>query len=138
MKIDLLERREIDVSYLKADCGVRYWEDAEVNGVEDTEGDLIPCRNGDSWAPVINLDTGVIEGWPQGTKAKVHYKVCDAGVYTLLDANMNPVKKISDYVPGMLSPGGCGYGDYVIMNIDASGKIDNWAADLDPFERDED
>lgn len=134
MKIEMITRSEVDVAYLKADCGVRYWEDAEVNGVEDTEGDLIPCRSGDGWIPVIDLDTGKIQGWPEGTTAKIHYKVCDAGIYTLLDAEMNPVKKIDGYVPGMLSPGGSGYGDYVIMDIGPDGVIDKWAADLEPFE----
>ena len=32
----------VPVKYLRAECGVRYWEDATVNGVEDTDGKLIP------------------------------------------------------------------------------------------------
>ncbi|MDH7801304.1 MULTISPECIES: hypothetical protein [unclassified Rhizobium] len=124
------------VRYLKADCGVRYWEDAEVNGVEDEDGN-IPCRNGDSWQPVIDLNTGKIEGWPEGTTADLHYKVCDAGVYTLLDENREAVKQIDGYVPKIMCPGGSGYGDYVIMKIGADGLIDNFNLDLGPFEVDE-
>lgn len=124
------------VRYLKADCGVRYWEDAEVNGVEDEEGN-IPCRNGASWQPVIDLDTGKIEGWPEGTTADLHYKVCDAGVYTLLDENRETVKQIDGYVPSIMCPEGNGYGDYVIMKIGGDGKIANWVPDLSDFEGDQ-
>ncbi|WCK26618.1 hypothetical protein [Agrobacterium pusense] len=121
------------VRYQKADCGVRYWEDAEVNGVEDEEGN-IPFRNGDSWQPVIDIDTGKIEGWPEGTTADLHYKVCDAGVYTLLNDNRETVKQIDGYVPSIMCPEGNGYGDYVIMKIDGDGKIANWVPDLSDFE----
>lgn len=124
------------VRYLKADCGVRYWEDAEVNGVEDEDG-KIPCRNGDSWQPVIDLDTGKIEGWPEGITADLHYKVCDEGVYTLLDENRETVKQIDGYVPKIMCPGGAGYGDYVIMKIGPDGAIENFHVDLEPFEGDE-
>ena len=48
MKIILKIEKEFDVKYLKAKVGVRYWEDSRVDGVEDEDGDLIPCREGDS------------------------------------------------------------------------------------------
>ena len=85
--LTLMRPVEVSVVFLKAECGVRYWEDAEVNGKqEDDDNPTIPCRTGDSWCPVIALDTGKIEGWPEGVTAKTHYKVCDAGRYSLLDA----------------------------------------------------
>lgn len=120
--------------FLQADCGVRYWEDAEVNGVDDEDGKLIPFRVGDGWRPLIELDTGRIIDWPAGTTARVHYKVCDAGIYTLLDADRNELRKIEGYVPAMLSPGGSGFGDYVIMDIAQDGVIANWKVDLSYFE----
>lgn len=122
-----------DSVYLQAECGVRYWEDAEVNGVEDETGDLIPCRSGDSWCPTIVLATGTIEGWPAGVTADIHYKVCDDGRYTLLDANHEKVCTLDGYVPKMMCPGGSGYGDYVIMTVGPDGKIGNWHADLSAF-----
>lgn len=125
------------VKYLRAECDVRYWEDATVNGVEDEDGSLIPCREGSMWRPLIDLGTGVIQGWPEGTVAKIHYKVCDAGVYSLLDDSGETVIKIDGYVPAMMSPADSGYGDYVIMNVDATGQIDGWKVDLSPFEQDE-
>lgn len=127
---------EIPVRYLHARCNVRFWEDAEVDGVEDTEGKLIPCRKGDNWDVIIDLETGIIENWKKGIKAKVHYKVCDAGVYTLLNENREEVSEINGYVPRIMSPGDNGYGDYVIMEIDSDGKIKDWKVELAAFEGD--
>jgi hypothetical protein len=33
---------ENPVKFLRAECGVRYWEDAKVNGMADGDGDMIP------------------------------------------------------------------------------------------------
>jgi hypothetical protein len=130
----------VPVKYLRALCDVRYWEDTKVNGIEDTNGDLIPCRDsdlhGDYWGPVIDLETGTIQDWPIGTTADVHYKVCDAGIYQLLDADKNVVKEIDGYVIKMMCPKDNGYGDYVIMKIDENGVIDGWKVNLSPFEND--
>jgi hypothetical protein len=57
----------------------RYWEDTEVNGTQDFDGDLIPFGDGRIWEPVIDLDAGSIVDWPENTTAKIHYKVCDEG-----------------------------------------------------------
>lgn len=132
--LTVTQKVEKDVRYLKVEAGVRYWEDATVNGVEDEDGTLIPCRVGDIWCPVINLSAGEIEDWPAGVVASTYYKVCDAGVYTLLDADRNQVCQIEGYVPGIMCPGGAGYGDYIIMQIDESGRIANWSVPLDEFE----
>lgn len=131
--IELTQKVTKEVKYLSADCGVRYWEDGEVNGVEDTDGKLIPLRVKDAWCPTIDLETGVIQEWPQGTTADVHYKVCDAGIYKLLDGEKSVVATIDGYVPSMMCPGGNGYGDYVIMSIGPDGKIADWEIDLDEF-----
>jgi len=131
--IEITETKKTAVAFLKVEAGVRYWEDGEVNGISDDDGDLIPCRNGDFWEPVIDLATGTIEGWPEGTTASVHYKVCDAGRYTLLDAERHEVKIRDGYVPAIMWPGGEGYGDCIIMKIDGAGKIENWRADLSDF-----
>lgn len=132
-QIDIVETRRVEVTHLKAECGVRYWEDATVDGVEDADGALIPCRVGGTWAPVIELATGRIKDWPEGKAAKLHYKVCDDGRYALLDASGAEVVAIDGYVPKLMCPGGSGYGDYVIMTIDASGQIEGWHPNLSPF-----
>lgn len=128
---------DMPVKYLSVDAEVRYWEDARVNGVEDEEGDLIPCVYDGTWCPLINLETGVIENWESGKAADIHYKVCDAGIYTLLDENKETVIRKDGYVPSILSPGGSGYGDYIIMKVDENGKIENWKVNLDYFEKDD-
>lgn len=134
--IILTTSKEMPVKYLEAQCDVRYWEDATVDGVEDEDGTLIPCRKGDTWNPVIDLESGAIEGWPKGVVAKVHYKVCDDGRYTLLNQDKSEVAMVDGYVIGMMCPEGGGYGDYVIMKIDENGQIKNWSVNLRPFEED--
>ena len=130
--------REVDATLLKVEAGVRYWEDGLVNGVTDEDGDLVPCRQESVWCPTIELDTGIIRDWPEGVEADVHYKVCDDGAYSLIGEDGEVLKRIDGYVPGMLSPGGDGYGDYIIMSIDGAGRIEGWCADLDDFESDRD
>lgn len=144
----LKETKSVPVKYIRARCGVRYWEDAEVNGEQDSDGSRIPCREGTAadndnlgggnWRPTIDLDTGKIEGWPPGTTASIHYKVCDDGDYELLDAERNVVAKIDGYVPSLMCPEGEGYGDYVIMEIASDGSIAKWRADLSEFEKTDD
>ena len=137
---------KVPVKYLRARCGVRYWEDATVNGERDDDGSRIPCRTPaydrkkrrDVWCPTIELDTGKILNWPEGTTAAIHYKVCDDGDYALLDADFGMVRSIDGYVPDIMCPGGPGYGDYVIMHIGADGVIANWRVRLADFERKED
>lgn len=133
MKIRLKVEKEFDVKYLLAECGARYWEDATVNGEEDGEGTLIPCREGDYWKPLINIETGVIENWKQGVTAEIHYKCCDDGTYRLLDENKNEITSIEGYVPGIMCPKENGYGDYVIMDVDKDGKIQDWEVDFSDF-----
>ena len=139
MKVELTIKREFEVKYLQVEAGVRYWEDATVNGTEDETGKLIPCRSGGNWCPLINLETGKILNWVEGTKAEIHYKVCDDGRYRLLDDNQMLVKEIDGYVPKIMSPKENGYGDYIIMDVDETGTIANWKPILDAFtDEDED
>lgn len=109
-------------------AGVRYWEDATVNGAEDINGTLIPLRVRDEWCPTIELDTGKIRNWPQGTIAYIHYKVCDAGQYWLGDDAGNKLLKWQgDYVPDrFLCVGDRGFGDYIILTVSNDGVITGW------------
>lgn len=130
--------KQVPVKFLHAEMGVRYWEDAEVNGVGESDDDpKIPLRRGDTWEITIDLETGTIPQWPQGVTAKTHYKVCDAGVYRAMTADNEVILERDGYVPRMLSPGGDGYGDYVIMEIDGEGKIQGFKPDLSFFEDDD-
>ena len=53
-------------TYIEVEAEVRYWEDATVNGQEDTTGTLMPFRFGDKWCPTIRLEDGWIVNWPEG------------------------------------------------------------------------
>lgn len=112
-------------THIEVDAGVRYWEDAIVNDVQDDEGTLIPGRDGDAWKVYIRLADGKIDNWPEGTTANIHYKVCDDGLYWLTDTLGKHVAKWKgSYVPNyFLCHGGEGYGDYIIMDVGADGVI---------------
>ena len=109
-------------------AGVRYWEDAIVNGIEDVDGTLIPFRRGNLWCPVIDIETGIVQDWPSDKTADVHYKVCDAGDYWIVDpVTKEQYKFKGDYVPDLfLCHVNTGYGDYIILKIDNEGKIANY------------
>lgn len=136
MEIEITRVEKVTVTALKVDAEVRYWEDATVNGIGDDSGTLIPCRRGDAWCPIIDLETGIIRDWPAGTIADVHYKVCDAGRYTLLDVNGAEVVTKDGYVPDIMCPNDNGHGDYIIMTIGPDGAILNFdGSDLDDITR---
>lgn len=138
MKAKVKIEQEVEIKTLHVEAGVRYWEDATVNGVEDEAGDLIPFKDGDYWRPVIDINTGIILNWPLGTIADIHYKVCDDGSYFLKDAKGKTVLSIEDnYVPSILSPTENGYGDYIIMKVDGEGKIEGWKPDISSFQKDD-
>lgn len=52
MKIEI--KKSLDVKYLYAELGVRYWDD---------EGQLIPLRKGDYWCLNIDVDGGFNDNW---------------------------------------------------------------------------
>ena len=133
MLIKLKVEKEFDIKYLNVFAGVRYWEDGTVDGIEDTDGDFIPCKTGDYWCPTIDINTGQIVNWQQGVVADIHYKICDDGSYFLIDIDNNLILKQENcYVPGCLSPNG-GDSDYIVMKIDENGFIENWYFDINDF-----
>ena len=132
MEVKVLQR--IIVKYLQVSAGVRYWEDTTVNDKEDFDGNQIPCVEDDRWCPLIELETGQILNWDKGKEAEVHYKICDDGKYILLDNKRNIVVRIDGYVPNIMCPKENGYGDYIIMDIDKNGFIQNWNPTLDEFQ----
>lgn len=133
MKTIVETTKEVDAKILKVSAGVRYWEDARVNGVEDEEGDLIPCRNDDCWEPEIDIDAGQIINWKQGVTADIHYKVCDDGKYKVYDSDGNLVLQKEYYVPELMCPADKGYGDYIIMKVDENGFIQGWKPTFNEF-----
>lgn len=133
MKKTIMFEKEVDIKTLHVLADVRHWEDSTINGVPDEEGTLTPCRKGDCWCPIIDIDTGIICNWVKGTTADIHFKVCDAGVYELKDDEGNTIVTKNGYVPDIMSPEENGYGDYIIMKVKEDGQICNWQIELDDF-----
>lgn len=122
---------EVDLSqarFVKVSAAVRYWEDARVNGVADVDGTLIPFRTGELWLPIIDLATGKFLDWPTGLEANIHYKVCDAGEYWLLNEHRQRIAKWKGYyVPDdILCVGDRGHGDYIILKVGSDGVVLGW------------
>lgn len=136
MKRKIKVEQEIEIAFAECRIYARYWQDAYVNGVkDDAENPKMPFveeHNGEKeWHIKINLDNGQICNWPQGTTAKVHYKSCDCNEVQILDRQLGIIKDYDGYVPTFLCPEGNGFGDYVIMNIDENGFIQNFNPVLD-------
>ena len=151
MKITISKTTEFEAVYLEGDAGVRYWEDAEVNGVKNIDlceskgigNPLMPCavqikEEADyniysdhyRWRPIIAIETGQIVNWTQGTTANVHYKVCDDFICDITDEDHIAIASYDGYVPKIMCPADEGYGDYIIMNIDENGFIQGWEKEL--------
>ena len=117
MKTTIMVEKEVDIKYIIIEVPVRYEEDDIPNN--------FPLRDGDMWRAKVNIDTGCIVDWPCGESGEVCMKVCDEGIYTLLDENSQIIEKIEqDYVPNRCIPGE--YGDYIDLKIDKNGCIYNW------------
>lgn len=106
---------------------VRYPEDADVNGVRESESNpTMPFLFKDSdedwiWRIEIDTDNGKICNWPNGTTASVFYKVCDC-CKVIVDGNT----VYDDYVPLFLDISEDGFGDYIYIDIIEDGRILDW------------
>ncbi len=123
MKATIKVEKVVEIRAVLINIAPRYIGDS----TEDDMPTDFPLLNSakTEWVAKVDIDTGKIEGWPAGDARKMHVKVCDAGIYTLLDANGEQVAKLeNNYVPHGVVPGD--YGDYVVLDIDASGLITNW------------
>jgi hypothetical protein len=136
MKMSIYIKSEINVKKLYVKAYPRYIQDASVNGDDELENNpKMPFMKFDErvkeycWEVNIDIDKGQIIDWPQGTTASIHYKVCDEGSYELYDENDKLITSIDDYVPSIMCPKEPGYGDYIIMDIDKNGFIQDWDAD---------
>ena len=122
MKATVKIEKEVDIRTVIINIAPHYIGDTR----EDDMPTDFPLLNADktAWVASVDIDTGAIAGWPQGDKRKMHVKVCDAGIYTLIDSDGNEVAELNGYVPNDVVPGS--YGDYVKLDIDENGIITNW------------
>jgi hypothetical protein len=137
MKCKITKETEYDVRFMVVDTCVRYWEDTDVDGVEDDAvNPRIPCAQRIDefevhWQPVIEVETGRIINWAKGVRAEVTYKVCDEFRCKLKTEMDKPsVYRYVGYVPKIMYPRENGYGDYIEMNIDTEGYIEGWNAKM--------
>ena len=139
MKIAVIEKKNVDVKFIKISAKVRYWDDAEIDGIVSEVGADVPFKTDDLWQPVIDIDTGIIVDWPIGTTASFHFKVCDAGNYYLLDKDKREVaSRLNNYVPDGLCHGDSGFGDYIIFKVDETGQIINYTNRIDASDWEDD
>ena len=110
-------------------AGVRYAEDASVNGVdEDNEKPVMPFLVKSKqypdewdWDITIDVEAGSIDNWPKGMTAKTWYKVCDC-----CKVCAEGKKDYYEYVPKFLSIWSEGFGDYVYLEVGEDGVIKDW------------
>lgn len=137
MKATVKVQKEVEIKTVLIDIAPRHIGDGDDDDMP-TDFPLLNERKS-AWVAVVDIDTGVIQGWPAGDARKMHVKVCDAGTYRLFDADDNQVAAIeNNYVPNGVVPGS--YGDYVELNIDETGRITNWPTrpDVSAFFADDD
>ena len=130
---------------LQISAGVRYWEDSKIDGVADIDYDTAKAgeqpkmplarKVGDEyrWCIDINAETGIIQNWPAGVTADIHYKVCDDCEIDYYDTETGTIACNNNgywYCPDFLCPTTEGFGDYIIFKIDGNGHIDHWNPNL--------
>lgn len=142
MKRKIKIEKEFDLAVAECYVFARYWEDSEVNGVEDdAKNPKMPCvamthniwtdRDKLAWRPIIDLDNGKILNWKQGVKASIHYKSCDENLIFIKTRTHDIAKEYEGYVPKFLCPKEINDGDYVVMDIDENGFIQDFDNNLD-------
>lgn len=119
MKLTVTKPVEMNVTAVRARFPIRHPEDF-------TGGDDFPGRNGETITMDIDIDTGVVKDWPAGRTAELYEKVCDEGDYHLIDGDEVIASRTDNYVPGFFPADH--FGDYIIFNIDGTGKIEGWKA----------
>lgn len=156
MKANIQTTKEVELIKIIVKAGVRYWNDCSysidngktwIKAEEDTEEESDKFKNAipfvkkedigyhesDYWNIIIDINTGIVENWPKDFCISTWFKICDDGLYQILDTEDNVVwdsiKTKYYYVPPFLDFGDKGYGDYINIDIDGTGKIKNWESE---------
>lgn len=82
------------------------------------------------WCPTIDVNEGKVLDWTPGFVLRTHFKICDKGVYVYsnYDESSQIVSIDCDlyYVPSWLCDWDSGHGDYMYIQINGDGTIENW------------
>lgn len=120
MKFKVKKWVSVNIEKIIIDIQIRYVGDSDDDDVPTD----FPLLNGSQWKATVMVDSGQILEWPSGQERQMYCKVCDAGIYTLLDDAGEVVAVKDGYVPNDIVPGD--YGDYVSLKINGDGVITNW------------
>lgn len=145
VEAEITKKVKVNIKYLIADLGVRYFEDCQINGAmsDDNINPQVPCvitNNGDygfvskRWRIKIDIDEGRILNWNGKTEAVTYYKVCDDGHYEVYDSDNNLINVFNGYVPDILGQDDKSFGDYVCLTINKDGYIKNWTVTKEQLE----
>lgn len=95
---------------------------------EDIENEKqLPLVNLGHWQGTIDLQEHKLLEWNTDFgECYFQAKVCDEGVYTLLDAQLKPICQLKGYVPNGVVPPNDGYGDYIHFGINTNGTVEEW------------
>ena len=88
--------------------------------LDDVEEGFIPMVSNGHWHGIIDLKEHVLldcPGWPYNLQAKVR----DAGIYTLLNEEKNPICNYRGYVPA-LPFDDHSWGDYIVQPSAIAGR----------------
>ena len=156
MKVNIKVAKEVELDKILVKAGARYWQDCEysedngetwVEAIHDDDEtneefkkhipfvikEDIGYRTNDYWNLTIDVNTGKVKDWPKNFCIRTHFKVCDDGLYQVLDTEGNivwdSIKSGYYYVPDFLAIGDEGYGDYMYLEIDGNGNIKDWKSE---------
>lgn len=120
MYIEITRRVAVEVCSVQITVPVNYEEEDMPNN--------FPGRDGDQWSVIVNLHNGDLSlsdrsPFPKDATLELHMKVCNSGIYRLLDDCGDVMEERAAGVPGFFP--GPHYGDYLILDI-ADGKVENW------------
>lgn len=149
MKVIVNRPVEIDIKSIHVNARVRYPEDAMIKEdlddawcEDDPNEPNMPCMeyvenrySGWYWKPIIDIKTGKILNWRQGVRALISYKVCDEFECTVKDSSDAIVASYNGYVLNFMAITDEGYGDYIYLDVNEEGYIENWSFDEYDFKK---
>lgn len=115
--------------------GLIAFDDGMGTELQYEEGFLPPMFDSDNQTleVIVDLQERKALDWDE-KKGYIHMwaKLCDSGIYTLLDADEQPLCQIAGYVPNALVPPyERGFGDYLELTIESDGTLPDWKSELD-------
>ncbi len=141
MNIELKNKLEQEARYLQ--IAIPYDKDDELITFDDGVMTELECDE-EFVPPMLNVEDQLLEflidlkerkavGWDyEEGYLRMWAKVCDAGTYTVMDAEKNPLCQICGYVPNkLIPPFEKGFGDYIELAIEADGTVNDWPATPD-------